>query len=297
MDPILAWGMDVIRAVQRIESPALTQLALGIGAFGSAYFYLLALPLLYWCVDRRRGIRIGLLFFVSSFLNGWIKDATMESRPYTVDPSVGRAVETSPSFPSFHAQSSALFWGALASSFRRPLAWLPAVFIPALIGFTRVFLGVHYPSDVLAGWAFGFGLVLLDRAFGDRIERLVVRQRERMQLALVAVVALAMNAIDMKDTGIAGVFFGFGVGVVLMPRIAPFSVHGSLGQRALRFLVGAAGLVILYLGPRLLVGSIESLDPALVRFIRYGIVGLWASLGAPWLFLKLALSETEAEST
>ncbi|MBL8968006.1 MAG: phospholipid phosphatase, partial [Spirochaetaceae bacterium] len=55
MESILAWGVDVVRFVQGAASPVMTVFMKGLSALGSEWFYLAILPVIYWCVDRRRG--------------------------------------------------------------------------------------------------------------------------------------------------------------------------------------------------------------------------------------------------
>ncbi|HUW39734.1 MAG TPA: phosphatase PAP2 family protein [Rectinemataceae bacterium] len=294
MNDILAWGLEAIRFVQKFSNPPLTLVMRGFTALGTAYFYLLALPFVYWCVDKRRGMRLGLLFFFSVFVNGWLKHATMEPRPYTFDPSLAMAKESSYAFPSGHAQASATFWGSASPLFGAPWGTVLALGLPLLIGLSRVYLGVHFPTDVAAGWAIGAAAVFVERRFGDRLERLIGAQRDQLRLAAVAAVALAMNALDMRDTTVSGLFFGFGAGLVLARRAAPYSTAGSFGQKVLRLIVGSAGTVVLYFGPKLLTATIEPSDAALVVFVRLAIVGFWVALGAPWLFIRLALAEDES---
>jgi undecaprenyl-diphosphatase len=73
------------------------------------------------------------------------------------------------SFPSGHAADSAIVYVSLAliAGGRLParrFLLAAAVFLTGLIGLTRIYLGVHWPSDVLAGWAFGLGWAMLARA-------------------------------------------------------------------------------------------------------------------------------------
>jgi undecaprenyl-diphosphatase len=83
------------------------------------------------------------------------------------------------SFPSGHSALSAAFFGSLAglaaaSSRRRREAaghLAAGVVMVFLVGFSRVALGVHWPSDVLAGWAVGFGWLALVFAVGERRAR------------------------------------------------------------------------------------------------------------------------------
>ena len=84
-------------------------------------------------------------------------------------------VQTS-SFPSGHAASSMIFYLtlALALSSRGPWRWVSAasaVLLSLLIGTSRVMLGVHWPSDVVGGWAFGALWVLLTLGRAERLFR------------------------------------------------------------------------------------------------------------------------------
>lgn len=292
MNDILAWGLDVVRFVQRAVSPGLTPVVMAITFLGTEWFYLAALPLIYWCVDKRRGARLGLVVFISTFFNAWLKVLFAQPRPYQLDPALGLASESSYGLPSGHAQGSATFWGSIAPIFRGPWGLVLAILLPLLIGLTRLYLGVHFPTDVFAGWALGAFFVGANLLLGDRIEALLAKLRPQLRLAVAAIVALSMNALFMKDTSLAGGFFGFAAGLIYMPTAAPFSVGGSAGKRALRYLFGMATVALIYFGPKLFLGATSSLP--LARFLRYAAVTAWAALGAPWLFLKLGLAEREA---
>jgi len=85
----------------------------------------------------------------------WLKLAFHRARPAAF---LGLASPDSYSFPSGHALYAMCLYSALASitAGRRMLAWTAAGLMIALIGFSRIYLGVHYPSDVLAGWSIGW---------------------------------------------------------------------------------------------------------------------------------------------
>jgi hypothetical protein len=93
------WGIAVIRAIQTIESPALTTLMRLLTALGTDLFYIPVLLFVYWCVDTRRGMRLGVLLMVSSWSNSFLKSLLAQPRPYTLDPSVGRGFEKSYGMP------------------------------------------------------------------------------------------------------------------------------------------------------------------------------------------------------
>lgn len=95
-------------------------------------------------------------------LSSTIKAATDRARPVFDDP-VSSAYGSS--FPSGHALGAAVFWGTsaivLLSLTRRQWVLVPAVVIPLVVAWTRVQIGVHYLSDVVAGLLLGFGWVVV----------------------------------------------------------------------------------------------------------------------------------------
>jgi undecaprenyl-diphosphatase len=110
-----------------------------------------------------------------ALLNWTLKAFFQRPRPL---PFFGLSTPASYSFPSGHALFAFSFYGILAtlvtarlrSPLIRALVWAAAVVLVGVVGFSRVYLGVHYPSDVIAGYATGFVWVLTV-ASADRILR------------------------------------------------------------------------------------------------------------------------------
>lgn len=296
MEPVLSWGLDVVRSIQAIASPGLTSFVKVLTLAGSEYFYLLFLPVLFWCIDERFGLRLGLVVLMSTFVNSWLKVAFAQPRPYELDPSVGLSRETSYGLPSGHAQGTSTFWGTLAPRIRRPWGLVLALAVPLAISFTRLYLGVHFPTDVLLGLALGWSFALAGYFLGDRAAALLATWNVRVLVVLIALVALAMNALNMNDTSMPGVFFGTAMGGVFLFRKLRFDASsGTAAVKAARLAIGLAGVAAIYLGGKLLSPEAGEAQYALVRFIRYGLVGGWVSFGAPWLFLRLKLAGTRPE--
>ncbi len=120
--------------------------------FGNEYFFLILLPALYWCLEATIGLRVGLILLLSTSVNDALKMAFHGPRPYWLSPEVIRyASETSFGAPSGHAQIAIGVWGMLAASLRKWWGWLIAILIILLIGISRLYLGVHFPHDVILG--------------------------------------------------------------------------------------------------------------------------------------------------
>jgi membrane-associated phospholipid phosphatase len=296
MDSILTWGLNVVRDAQSLANPALTLVMKGISLAGTQLGYLAIIPLVYWCVDKRRGMRIGILVFFSSALNQRFKLLFAQPRPFDLDPSVNMTGEIdevrSFGLPSGHSQSSAVLGGSLAPLFRSPLGLVVAFLIPLLVGISRIYLGEHFPTDVIAGWAIGAAIVGLERLAGDRIER-AIAERRGVQFVAAALSALAINALSAKGTALAGVFSGFVLSAIFAKKAAPFSVSGGFWKKALRYLVGIAIAALIFALPKMLPAKAAEAAPSIFNFFHYALLGAWVSLGAPWLFLKLGLAERE----
>src|SRR5690606_26719188 len=109
----------------------------------------------------------------------------------------------------------------------------------------------------------------------------------RIKILVVAALALLMNALSMSDTSMSGVFFGTAIGAIfLFEKLSFDASSGTIARKAARFGLGLVVLVAIYVGGKLLSPGSEAPAYVLVKFVRYGLLGVWVSLGAPWLFLK-----------
>jgi len=294
MDTIFELGLEWIIALQQLHGPVIDGFFRGITFMGEEMFYLLAIPILVWSVDLAIGTRVGFAFLLSAYLNPVLKDIFQEPRPFFLDPTVKLSEAEGTGMPSGHSQTSVMVWGVLAWQVGKKWFWGIAVAFMLLIGFSRVFLGVHFPHQVLAGWAVGIVILAAYILLDPRVEHWLAKLRLREQLAVAFFVPVFMALLFLSDSTVAAtaVMAGFGCGLALTLRYVPFSANGRWWQRLLRYLIGAAVMLGIYLGLSALFPETEGGLYYLLRFIRYGLVGLWISLGAPWLFVQLHLVET-----
>jgi len=110
----------------------------------------------------------------------------------------------------------------------------------------------------------------------------------------ISCVALLMNMVMPSDTLLSGAFFGSAAGFAMASKSLRFNAGGDLGKRMLRYFLGIACTAIIYLGPKMLLGDELGSQERLIRFLRYGFIGLWVAYGAPWCFHKLGLVSLEA---
>jgi membrane-associated phospholipid phosphatase len=114
---------------------------------------------------------------VASALVTLIKEAVDRARPAAADPALTALVPTpdNPSFPSGHTATA--FAGAVVLAMFHPKLRLPALALACAVGFSRVYLGVHFLADVVAGAALGVLIGLAVAWLGRRVETMLRQPR------------------------------------------------------------------------------------------------------------------------
>jgi len=288
-------GIELILWLQQF-SPAFDQLFIFFTLLGNETFFLVALPTLYWCFDRRIGARLVILFLFSIVLNSWAKLLADQPRPFEYDPRVRAlvAIDTG-GFPSGHTQSAVVVWGYLATQIKRRWFWGIAILLMICIPLSRLYLGVHFPIDIVGGYAIGLVLLLLYLWGEPAAEAWVAKQPLAGQLGLAVALPLllfwSLPAVDHNAIAAAATLLGMGVGLALERRWVRFETNRVWRTNLLRLLVGMVGVAVFYLGLRVAFAGLEP-EP-LWRFVRYASLGLWCAWGAPWLFIQLRLASSE----
>ena len=250
MDEILQWGLEFVYAVQTARGPVLDGVFKAITYLLEKETLVILLSFVYWCVDGTMGLRLSVAYLLGGYANELLKDWWQQPRPFHVDPSVQLIEQGGYGLPSTHSTGSVLLPGIIAARVRRGWVWMVAITVAVLVGLSRVYLGVHYPTDVLAGWTMGAIYLLIYLGWGSRLETWLKAARLPVQMALGAGVPLVLALLHPTYYTIAFMspLVGIGLGVPLAARVAPASTAGPFWQRALRFLVGVVPLVAIFFG-------------------------------------------------
>jgi membrane-associated phospholipid phosphatase len=296
-----------------------------ISLLGTQQFYMLVMPALYWCIDAAVGLRVGAILLISGAINTDLKLLFRGPRPFWVSSRVkAYSVETSFGIPSGHSQNSASVWGLMGLSARRRWAAAGAILLVFLIGLSRIYLGMHFSSDVLAGWLIGalilLAFVRLEKPVKDWYLKLVLSRQLLVILFSALAITFAEVAIHAAIAGyqlpqewyanaiaatpgtppdplnleeafmLGGVWLGLLGGATWLNHYGGFDARGSLGQRAARYLIGLAGVAVFYYGlGKVLPGGMDLLGYSL-SFVHSTLVGLWISAGAPAVFRRAGLA-------
>jgi membrane-associated phospholipid phosphatase len=309
---ILPWGYQILLDIEAWRNGLLDVIFPFITDFGSAFGYVVIFSVVYWCVDKTVGQGLMFAYLYTSVINAWIKFYFMIPRPD--DPRIEEILnkagirdrlspirhETSPSFLSGHTQGALVVWGYLMYHIKKTWFRVLALIIIALIGFSRMYLGVHFPQDVIGGLVVGVVYLVLWIALEPKVRGWLVKQTLGLRYALAVLVPLAFWLV-YPVSAIAepmGAALGLGVGYLLEGQTVGFSAGGSAGRRVLRAVVGLVIVVAAYFSLSMLFGTFDETMgeqmEAVWRLVRYAIIGFGGGWFMPWLFVKTGLAEQES---
>lgn len=277
--------------IQQFSSPLLDSIFKAITTLGNEEYYILSIPLLYWLYDKKFALRFGIFFLFNAYLNSFIKHIFKYPRPPLELHKIEQGGYT---FPSGHAQGNTGFWGYLAVQIKRRWVYIAAAIIFSLVAFSRVYLGVHFPLDIIVGILIGLAWIILY----ELISRKVKLNLNLWQWFLASFILCAVF-LAIHPGGDGPLTMGFMLGVLwgyrLETEYVDFKARGNWWQNILKAVIGISGLFALRMGLKpVLMAMFNQPEEATTlyhgaTFIRYFCLGLWVSLAAPWLFRLINL--------
>ena len=150
--------MDFLYLLEKIRVPGLNELMLAVTELGGEMPFLVIALIVFWCVDKRRGYYVLSVGFLGTLTNQFMKLWFRIPRPWVLDPNFtileqAREAASGYSFPSGHTQNAVGTFGALVVTTKTKLVRYIALALAVLVPFSRMYVGVHTPADVLVAAA------------------------------------------------------------------------------------------------------------------------------------------------
>ena len=160
--------MEFLYFLEKIRVPIVNEFMLLITQFGEETAFLVVALIVFWCVDKTKGYYILSVGFLGTVANQFMKLLFRIPRPWVLDENFtileqAREAATGYSFPSGHTQSAVGTFGALAYTTKNRLLKIGAICIAVLVPFSRMYIGVHTPMDVLVAVIIAVVLILILR--------------------------------------------------------------------------------------------------------------------------------------
>ena len=293
------WELSLMEWLQSFESKVLNILAQFFSMFGEELLLIAVLGFIYWCFDKEKGKRVAMAFLAAFAWSSLVKGAALRRRPYADHDSIRCLRPPHPegdladpkvqgfSCPSMHASMSVSIFGSIGTMAKSKPVRAVCALLPVFVGVSRLYVGVHYPTDVLLGWLLGLAAMLIVSLLFSRI-----RNRKIVYGAFVlSVLPGLFYCRDVEYFSALGLVVGFSAAFLFEDRFVNFENTRSPVKSIIRLVGGAAvffavSSLIKLPFPKDMRESASAAAFAL-RSVRYAVSVFCAMALYPMLFKKL----------
>lgn len=265
-------------------------LALLFTEFGGQVILIGIIGILYWCIDKKLGEKVGLITLVTININNFLKGIVLEKRPYQhsgyehLQKLPGKdGSEGSTSFPSGHSQNSSTVYTAVGLNYKNKIIRIVCLILIILVPISRVILGVHFPHDVLVGTILGLVTAVTLNYFLSRFKKAEIY----IYLGSFLIFLPSIIFFPTKDAFVGyGLIIGLFLGTRIEHKYINFTTDVTLKFKILRIIIGILVLLVIKEGGKLLLTAIykENDIPYVFDMIRYFLIAFCASGVIPFVF-------------
>ena len=290
--------MDFLYTLESLRMPVLNEFMQIITLLGEETAFLAIALIVFWCVDKKRGYFLMGVGFMGTMLNQFLKLWFRIPRPWVLDPNFSilesaREAATGYSFPSGHTTIAVGTFGSLAVTSKKFRTGLGYILLAVLVGFSRMYLGVHTPADVLVGALTSAVLILVLRPItmgeSEKMMKFLLAVMTAAAFALLAFVQLYPFPADVDVSNLTsgvknaytmiGSMVGVSVVYAIDVRYLDFNTHAKWWAQVLKAVLGLALVIAV---KELLRSPLDTLFDGhmAARAVRYFLVVITA--GAIW---------------
>lgn len=306
----MGYQLDILMYIQSMRNDILTVIFTLFTVCTEVPVITVLVGILYWCIDKKRAQRILFALAGSLNINAGLKNLIKMPRPIGIKGLESMRVETATgySFPSGHTQTATTFWTSMMLMFKKTWIYIVGILMIAGAGLSRLYLGVHWPMDVIAGWILGIVLSILLVKLFDYIDN---GKHYYILIGMLLIFGVCTYLIGGEEFyKLFGVLTGFSLGYMIEDTFINFSTDNNnkrkniftkntskpngVKSKILRFIVGIISLLIVYLllsyvEDNLIIESSENMIN-IFKYLKYTIVAFWGVAGAPAIFKLFKLA-------
>ena len=293
--------MQLLYLLEKIRIPGLNEFMLGVTQLGEETAFLAIALIVFWCVDKKRGYFLLAVGFAGTIINQFLKLLFRIPRPWVLDEHFtileqAREAATGYSFPSGHTQMAVGTFGALAVTEKNRYIRIACWVLAFLVAFSRMYIGVHTPYDVIASVFIALALVFCLR---DPVMKGGVKEM-KLLIALCMVLALGLlcyvewgnfpSEMDWENLAsgtknaytMLGCLIGVAIVYVAERKYVNFETKAIWWAQALKVLLGVAVVMIVKEGLRAPLEALFGVYPG--RAVRYFLIVVTAGVLWPMTF-------------
>ncbi len=289
--------MGILYLLEKFRMPVLNEIMLAVTTLGEETAFLVIALILYWCVDKYVGYYTLSVGFIGTIFNQFLKLWFRIPRPWVLDENFtileqAREAASGYSFPSGHTQSAVGTFGSIACVTKQRRIRIAAIVVAALVAFSRMYIGVHTPLDVIVSVVIAVALlfVLKPVTLGNNYKYMPGVLCVMLALALGFLLFVELfpfpKDIDTHNylSGVQnaytllGALLGFMAVYMIDEKWLHFTTKAVWWAQILKVLIGLVFVLVVKSGTKEVLNAL--LGEALGRTARYFLVVLTA--GALW---------------
>lgn len=273
-------GMEVIKFIQSFSNPFLDVVFQLITMIGEDAFFVIVTAVIYWCIDKELGYKLGFVTLTSACINFGIKDLLKVPRPIGEPGIRSLRIHTAEgySFPSGHTQNTATLWTFIMACYRRRWLYVTGTLVILLVAVSRLYLGVHTLYDVVGGMLIGAAWVAVWSHAKDKSVMLLFNG-----LALAGLLVFK----DSNYYKTVGALTGLMIGHFIEPRYIDFQERAAAAIQVVKVASGLSSLYALRFALKLAMPQVIAAE-----FLRYMLLLLWVTVAIPYGIRRLTGGRT-----
>ncbi len=288
--------INILKFFQSIRNPILNAFFLILTISTEVPVIVILTAIMYWCINKKYGQKLLFTLIPNIVINTGIKEFVKAPRPIgtTGLESLRVSTATGYSFPSGHTQTATTFWTSLIIIFRKKWIHILGSVMILGVGLSRLYLGVHWPIDVICGWIFGILFTVLFSKIFDIVDK--NKNYKLLPLVLIPFIIFIFIVKSESYIKMFGLLVGFVLGYIIEDKFIKFKTIDDykkevnfsskvdtnkdyIVKNAYRFILGIFTLLAVYLILNYIIP-----EYMIFNFIRYLIISLYAVAGVPALF-------------
>ncbi|NGX55955.1 MAG: hypothetical protein K1060chlam5_00189 [Candidatus Anoxychlamydiales bacterium] len=280
-----SFQLELIRKLQLIRFPLLVDFFKSLNFFDSPNFIFILIPAVWVGYYYKSGVKLFYALVLSNFFNVILKQLFMLPRPFHLDPVLAVIKVKGYGFPSGGAQSAILLALIMITKWNnKTLGWVLGVNFFFWISLSRVYLGVHFITDVLGGWVVGLVVFLIYYFLFPKIEMFFEKKSLKEVFIITQVFFLMMIGLYLQIINLAITSLAIGLGVFLLNKYKLSIKPSKIYINIVRAILGIAGVFLIHFITSYLLSFFSGFIYNIGVLIQSYILGLWISIGAFYIY-------------